>query len=76
MEAKDGGTGFDFVGTYTAIKPYELIEYTMGGEDVRKVKTEFIKQDGGYKVVGRPFWRISRIKIFSSTPLSSQIVST
>jgi uncharacterized protein YndB with AHSA1/START domain len=26
MEAKDGSFGFDFAGTYTSIKPHELIE--------------------------------------------------
>jgi uncharacterized protein YndB with AHSA1/START domain len=30
MEAKDGGFGFDFAGTYTKIVPHELIEYEFG----------------------------------------------
>lgn len=30
MEAKDGSAGFDFAGTYTAIVPHQLIEYTFG----------------------------------------------
>jgi uncharacterized protein YndB with AHSA1/START domain len=43
MEAKDGSNGFDFGGIYTMIKPYKLIEYTIG--DGRKVKVNF-KSDG------------------------------
>lgn len=39
MEAKDGSMGFDFWGTYDAVKQHELIEYTMG--DGRKVKIVF-----------------------------------
>ena len=39
MEAKDGSMGFDFGGIYDAVKPFELIEYTLG--DDRKVKIEF-----------------------------------
>jgi uncharacterized protein YndB with AHSA1/START domain len=39
MEAKDGSMGFDFGGTYTAVKENELIAYTMG--DDRKVKITF-----------------------------------
>jgi uncharacterized protein YndB with AHSA1/START domain len=30
MEAKDGGVGFDFAGTYTKIIPNKLIEYSFG----------------------------------------------
>ena len=30
MEAKDGSFGFDFAGTYTKVKPNELIEYSFG----------------------------------------------
>ena len=30
MEAKDGGFGFDFAGTYTKIIPHELIQYAFG----------------------------------------------
>lgn len=39
MEAKDKSTGFDFGGTYTEIKPNQLIAYTMGDE--RKVTVSF-----------------------------------
>src|SRR5436190_23934295 len=39
MEAKDGSMGFDFGGTYDAVKTNELIEYTM--DDGRKVKVLF-----------------------------------
>jgi uncharacterized protein YndB with AHSA1/START domain len=30
MEAKDGSFGFDFAGTYTAVVPQRLIEYSFG----------------------------------------------
>ena len=33
MEARDGGMGFDFDGTYTAIVPHEPIAYTFGGRE-------------------------------------------
>jgi len=39
MRAKDGSASFEFGGTYTAIKEYELIEYKM--DDGRKVSIEF-----------------------------------
>ena|ERR1700741_2271067 len=39
MEAKDGSMGFDFGGTYDAVKTNDLIEYTMG--DGRQVKVSF-----------------------------------
>lgn len=39
MEAKDGSMGFDFGGTYDAVKPNEYIEYTIA--DGRKVKVNF-----------------------------------
>jgi uncharacterized protein YndB with AHSA1/START domain len=39
MEAKDGSFGFDFAGTYTAISPEKLIEYSFGD---RTAKVEFI----------------------------------
>jgi uncharacterized protein YndB with AHSA1/START domain len=41
MEAKDGSSGFDFVGTYDEIKTNESIAYTI--EDKRKVKVTFAK---------------------------------
>src|SRR5512137_401758 len=49
MEAKDGSMGFDFVGTYDAIKINELIEYTI--EDGRKVKINFTSNGNETKVV-------------------------
>ena len=39
MEAKDGSFGFDFAGTYTKIKPHELVEYAFGD---RHASVEFI----------------------------------
>lgn len=39
MEAKDGSFGFDFGGIYDAIKPNQLIAYTIG--DGRKVTISF-----------------------------------
>lgn len=39
MEAKDKSAGFDFGGTYTAVKEHELIEYDM--DDGRHVKIQF-----------------------------------
>lgn len=49
MEAKDGSMGFDFGGTYTAVKTNEIIEYTLGDE--RKVKVKFIKNGDNYNVI-------------------------
>jgi uncharacterized protein YndB with AHSA1/START domain len=43
MEAKDGSMGFDFSGTYTTIKPNEIIEYT--ADDNRKVQVHFFDGD-------------------------------
>jgi uncharacterized protein YndB with AHSA1/START domain len=40
MEAKDGSFGFDFEGTYTAIVPHELIEYSFGDRTARVDFTE------------------------------------
>lgn len=39
MEARDGSMGFDFAGTYDAVKEHELMEYTMG--DGRRVQNIF-----------------------------------
>jgi uncharacterized protein YndB with AHSA1/START domain len=39
MEARDGSFGFDFGGVYDEVKPYDLIEYTLG--DGRKVTNAF-----------------------------------
>lgn len=44
MEAKDGSMGFDFAGTYTAVKECELIAYTMG--DGRKATVSFTGSGG------------------------------
>ncbi len=43
MAAKDGSTKFDFGGTYDAVEPNRLIEYTM--DDGRKVRVAF-ESDG------------------------------
>jgi uncharacterized protein YndB with AHSA1/START domain len=48
MAAKDKSTSFDFGGTYTKVKEFELIEYDMG--DGRHVKIEFAKLPEGVKV--------------------------
>jgi uncharacterized protein YndB with AHSA1/START domain len=49
MEAKDGSVGFDFGGTYDAVKENEYIEYIMG--DGRKVKTWFTANGNSTEVV-------------------------
>ena len=49
MEAKDGSMGFDFGGTYDAVRQNEYIEYTMG--DGRKVQITFFPKGGETKVV-------------------------
>jgi len=49
MEAKDGSFGFDFGGTYDAVKENEYLGYTIG--DGRKVKISFIPQGTSTKVV-------------------------
>lgn len=41
MAAKDKSAQFDFSGTYTTVKENELIEYTMDGDDARKVSIKF-----------------------------------
>jgi len=48
MEAKDGSMGFDFEGTYTAVKLNEAIEYILGDE--RNVYIKFEKAGDEYKV--------------------------
>lgn len=48
MEAKDGSTGFDFGGVYTAVDLYKKIAYTMG--DGRTVNITFAPEGGGYTV--------------------------
>ena len=47
MEAKDGSMGFDFAGTYTAVRENELIEYAFGD---RTARVEFLPGDGGVQV--------------------------
>ena len=49
MEAKDGSMGFDFGGTYDAVRQNEYIEYTMG--DGRKVQITFFPEGEETKVV-------------------------
>ncbi len=47
MEAKDGGMGFDFAGTYTKIVAPRLIEYVFGD---RMASVEFTDAAGGVNV--------------------------
>jgi uncharacterized protein YndB with AHSA1/START domain len=49
MEAKDGSMGFDFGGTYDAVREHQYIEYTIG--DGRKVKIDFTPQNNSTQVV-------------------------
>ncbi len=49
MAAKDGSFSFDFGGTYSVVKPMELIEYRM--EDGRQVSTRFTPANDGIKIV-------------------------
>ena len=44
MEAKDGSMGFDFAGTYTKVRPNELIEYAFGD---RTASVEFAPEPDG-----------------------------
>ena len=48
MESKDKKQGFDFRGTYTKVKPFALIEYTM--DDGRKVSNTFSSGPSGVTV--------------------------
>ncbi len=48
MAAKDKSSSFDFMGTYTAVKENEIIEYDM--DDGRHVKTEFEETPDGVKI--------------------------
>ena len=50
MEAKDGSTGFDFGGTYTIVVPEKILEYTMNGDDARKVSIQFSQEGENCKV--------------------------
>lgn len=47
MEAKDGSFGFDFAGTYTAVVPERLLEYSFGD---RLAKIEFTEMSDGVNV--------------------------
>ena len=47
MEAKDGSFGFDFAGTYTAVIPHQLIEYSFGG---RVARVDFSENADGARV--------------------------
>jgi len=49
MEAKDGSMGFDFGGTYDAVRPNEYLEYTL--DDARKVTIRFERNGNQTKVV-------------------------
>lgn len=49
MAAKDGSVSFDLIGTYTKVKEFECIEYSL--EDDRRVTVEFSKHDGKVEVV-------------------------
>lgn len=46
MESRDGKQGFDFSGVYTVVEPFRLIEYTLDGEDTRRVRVEFSEENG------------------------------
>jgi uncharacterized protein YndB with AHSA1/START domain len=47
MEAKDGSFGFDFAGTYTAVIPHQLIEYSFGD---RVARVDFSENADGARV--------------------------
>lgn len=49
MEAKDGSFGFDLNGTYTNVKPLELIEFSL--EDDRKVSILFESKDNETHII-------------------------
>jgi uncharacterized protein YndB with AHSA1/START domain len=48
MEARDGSAGFDFEGTYTRVRPKQLVAYRMG--DGREVAVKFIEQADGIRI--------------------------
>lgn len=48
MEAKDGSFGFDLVGTFNLISPFEYLETTFS--DGRKIKTTFTAQGNGTQI--------------------------
>ncbi|MFA6392207.1 MAG: SRPBCC domain-containing protein [Patescibacteria group bacterium] len=49
MSAKDKSNSFDFSGTYSNVKEYELIEYDMS--DGRHVKIEFQETPSGTEII-------------------------
>ncbi len=49
MEAKDGGRGFDFEGTYANVVPNRLIEYIL--EDGRTVSINFEPVNNKIKIM-------------------------
>jgi uncharacterized protein YndB with AHSA1/START domain len=49
MEAKDGSSGFDFVGTYDEVHQHKLIAFTMS--DGRKVKVTFTDTGTSVQIV-------------------------
>lgn len=51
MEAKDGSVGFDLEGIYTAVELHKKIEYTLSGDDARKVSILFVAEGDGCRVV-------------------------
>ena len=50
MAAKDKSAQFDFTGTYTKVVGNELIEYTMDGDDKRKVSIHFAPEGNTVKI--------------------------
>lgn len=53
MEAKDGSFGFDMVGTYDEIIPYQLLRYHLA--DGRKVEVQFEEVDASTTKVTQTF---------------------
>jgi uncharacterized protein YndB with AHSA1/START domain len=49
MEARKGGEGFDFSGTYSLIEPRVKIEYRL--DDGRVVRVDFIEEADGVAVI-------------------------
>ena len=48
MAARDRSESFDFTGTYTALREYELIAYDL--DDGRQVRTEFTELPEGVRI--------------------------
>ncbi|MBI5727931.1 MAG: SRPBCC domain-containing protein [Ignavibacteriales bacterium] len=49
MAAKDGSVSFDFTGTYTVVKNFEMIEYLT--DDDRKVSILFLTDNNASKII-------------------------